>query len=257
MGTSGRYALACEALACFLAQTVHDTEHVELVILNQHPIPLHFEHPRVRVVNERPPGSLRYIRQRMHELADPGAELIHWWDDDDLYLPWHLEDGLRHIQDSVAWKPRRSWFCRRFVDFEWAESTFEGSWLFRADYLKAAPVDTHETYTDHPVIWQTMDAGRLSTTELGGETSYVYRWDTGSEHLSGRGQGDEVQQQFNVAAWRRRSRDVREDGVMVPADLTLRGRQYLDGTRHLVTPEEHRQNEARLSPWGLGPQTPG
>jgi hypothetical protein len=37
----------------------------------------------------------------MHELADPKAEFIHWWDDDDLYLPWHLEDCLKHIGDSV------------------------------------------------------------------------------------------------------------------------------------------------------------
>jgi hypothetical protein len=55
-----------------------------------------------------------------------------------------------------------------------------------------------------------------------------------------------VRQRLFVAAWRRRSCDVREDGVMVPADLTLRWRQFLDGTRPLVTPEEHRRNEARI-----------
>ncbi|HTN84189.1 MAG TPA: hypothetical protein VL242_10900 [Sorangium sp.] len=60
------------------------------------------------------------------------------------------------------------------------------------------------------------------------------------------GLGDETQQRYNVAARRLRSRDVREDGVMVPADLTPRWRQFLEGTRDLVIPEEHRRNEARL-----------
>ena len=107
MGTYGRYGLACEALACFLQQT--QISQATLLIYNQHPVPLHFDHPRVRIVNEVPPaGSLRYIRQRMHELADPSADLIHWWDDDDLYLPWHLDDCLTHIGDSVAWKPASS-----------------------------------------------------------------------------------------------------------------------------------------------------
>lgn len=243
MGTYGRYALVCESLACFLAQTVDDAE---LVILNQHPAPLRFDHPRVRVVNEHVLGSLRYIRKRMHELADPGAELIHWWDDDDLFLPWHLEDGLRHIGHSVAWKPYRSWVCERFVDFHLKANRFESSWMFRADYLKAAPLDTHPEYSDHPVIQQTIHGGRLATTELGGETSYIYRWATGTAHLSGRRSGDEARQQQNIDAWRNRSNDVREDGVLVPADLTLRWTQFLEGTRHLTTAEEQRRNEARL-----------
>ena len=116
MGTYGRYSLACEALACFLQQSV--LSQATLLIYNQHPIPLGFDHPRVRIVNEAPSaGSLRYIRQRMHELAERSAELIHWWDDDDLYLPWHLEDCLEHIGASVAWKPASSWISMRNVKF--------------------------------------------------------------------------------------------------------------------------------------------
>jgi hypothetical protein len=109
MGTYGRYSLACEALACFLQQTA--LSQATMLIYNQHPVPMRFEHPRVRVVNEKPPvGSLRYIKQRMIELADPDADLIHFWDDDDLCLPWHLEDCLAHIGDHVAWRPASAWF---------------------------------------------------------------------------------------------------------------------------------------------------
>jgi hypothetical protein len=53
MGTYGRHALACEALACFLQQSA--ISEATLLIYNQHPAPLRFDHPRVRVVNGTPP----------------------------------------------------------------------------------------------------------------------------------------------------------------------------------------------------------
>ena len=186
MGTYGRHALVCEALACFLQQSA--VAQATLLIYNQHPVPLRFDHPRVRIVNETPPArSLRHIRQRMHELSDPSAELIHWWDDDDLYLPWHLEDCLGHIAGHAAWKPASSWFSERNVKFSLHRNTFEGSWIFRADYLKSAPLDTHPTYTDHPIIRQLLDGNHLATTERAGRASYIYRWDIGTEHVSSHG----------------------------------------------------------------------
>jgi hypothetical protein len=235
MGTYGRYAVVCEALACFLQQTALSS--ATLLIYNQHPTPLSVDHPRVRVVNEAAPaGTLRHIRQRMHALARPDAELIHWWDDDDLYLPWHLADCLAHVRDSVAWKPRSSWYSKANANFARAENRFEGSWIFRADYLKAAPIDTHPTYTDHPVILQTEAAGLLATTELGDRTSYIYRWSNGTAHLSSYGHApDQEAQRANIETWRRQSRDTVPDGRLVPADLTRRWQQFVRGVQGQVS----------------------
>jgi hypothetical protein len=154
MGTYARHALASEALACFLQQS--SLSQATLLIYNQHPVPLKFDHPRVRIVNEAPPaGSLRFIRRRMLDLADPDANYIHFWDDDDLYLPWHLEDCLKHIGSHVAWRPSPCWMLMGDVTFSrHLNSRFEGSWMFRADYLQRAPLHTHPTYTDHPVYLQ-------------------------------------------------------------------------------------------------------
>jgi hypothetical protein len=78
MGTYGRYSLACETLVCFLQQSA--LSQATLLIYNQHPVPLHFEHPRVRVINEiEPPQALRYLKQRMFELADPTADFSMGW----------------------------------------------------------------------------------------------------------------------------------------------------------------------------------
>jgi hypothetical protein len=247
MGTYGRYSLVCEALACFLQQSA--VSQATLLIYNQHPLPLRFDHPRVRIVNETLPARpLRYIRQRMHELADPSADLIHWWDDDDLYLPWHLEDCLKYIAGHVAWKPASSWMSEENVRFSRHANIFEGSWIFQADYLKSAPLDTHPTYIDHPVIWELRHKKLLATTELAGRTSYIYRWANGAQHVSGYGAAhSEEGQREAIENWRRRSDDVRADGILVPADLTLRWQQYLDGTKNLVTPEEWRLNRKGLS----------
>ena len=249
MGTYGRYSLVREALACFLEQRA--ISQASLLIYNQHPVPLRFDHPSVRVVNEAPPeGSLRFIRQRMIELSDPSAEFIHWWDDDDLYLPWHLEDCLMHIGDAVAWKPASSWVSEGNVKFTLKSNRFEGSWLFRSEYLKSAPLNTYPDYTDHPVTLQTVEAGKLASTELGGRTSYIYRWDTGAEHLSGySGSGDEDTQRSNIGLWRRRSDDVRADGQLVPAEMTLRWQQYLAGIKDKVTLADWVSNRLALQRW--------
>ena len=247
MGTYGRYSLVCEALACFLQQSA--ISQATLLIYNQHPSPLFFDHPRVRVVNETGPQvSLRYIRQRMHELSDPAADLIHWWDDDDLYLPWHLQDCLDHVGDHVAWKPAASWVSLANTRYERKRNRFEASWIFRSDYLKAAPIDGHPDYTDHPVIRQAEEAGLLAETELGDKTSYIYRWDIGTQHLSGYATGDDRQQVENVSRWRNRSRDVKLHGELEAADLSTRWTQYLAGVRDQVAPENWQTLQSRLQP---------
>lgn len=245
MGTYGRYSLVCKSLSCFLQQSA--ISQACLLIYNQHQVPLQFDHPKVKVVNEVSSGEpLRFIRHRMIELADPSAEFIHWWDDDDLYLPWHLEDCVQHISQNVAWKPASSWMSERNVKFSMHSNQFEASWLFRSDYLKAAPLDTHPTYMEHPVFLQTEERKQLATTELGGRTSYIYRWDTGTQHLSGYGDGDEHKQRSSVESWRRHSNDVKADGQLVPADMLLRWQQYLEGTKDKISPTDWEWNHSRL-----------
>jgi hypothetical protein len=251
MGTYGRNLVASEALACFLQQSA--AAESTLLIYNQHPVPLSCTCPRVRVVNETPPvAALRFIRQRMLELADASADLIHWWDDDDLYLPWHLQDCLENIGDQPAWKPQSSWVSRRNVEFSRGANRFEGSWVFRADYVKAAPVHTHPNYTDHPVFMQTQEAKLLATTELKALTSYIYRREIEHvggyvQHVSGYG-GDcsESVQRKRIELWRARSHDVPPGGRLEPADLTLRWQQYFAGIDSLVTTRERKLIRERL-----------
>jgi hypothetical protein len=135
----------------------------------------------------------------------------------------------------------------RQPEFSLQANTFEGSWVFRAGYVKAAPLGTHPDYTDHPVYRQTLDAGVLATTDLGGRTSYIYRWANGAEHLSQYGgSGNDTTQRLNAALWRTRSSDLRRGGRLSPIDLRPRWQQYLDGTRDLASPAERVLNARRV-----------
>jgi hypothetical protein len=254
MGTYGRYSLACESLACFLQQTA--LSDATLLIYNQHPVPLRFEHPRVRVVNEvRENVSLRQIKQRMLELADPAAEFIHFWDDDDLYLSWHLQDVLENIGDSVAWKAERNWVWMGDRDFTLESNFFEGTWTFRADFLRAAPLETHPLYCDHPVYMQTWDAGLLATTDLGDFANYIYRWHfNGNQHVSAYPFKNERDQTTNIEKYRAGSTDIRTGGVLIPADLNPKWRTFVTAIGGKVTPRNHDEIRRRLasapSAWG-------
>ncbi len=232
MGTCGRFAPACESLACFLQQSA--IEDATLLIYNQHPIPLKFNHPRVRVVNEPGrAGSLRHIRQRMLDLANPAADLIHWWEDDDLYLPWHLEDCLDRIKGHAAWKPFRSWYSWSRSDYDLCAHPFEGSWVFRADYVLKAPLSTHAHYIDHPAYTQTGQAGLLAITDL--RASYIYRWyDSWSHVASFGGSNWPALQESTLAALAKGNTDVRQDGCLAPANLTAVWRDFLAGIRPKV-----------------------
>lgn len=209
-----------------------------MLIYNQHPVPLRYDHPRVRVVNAViPPGTtLREIKTNMIALANPEAEFLHFWDDDDLYLPWHLEDCLNNIGDHVAWKPESNWVLTGGRSYHLASNMFEGTWVFRASYLKSSPQDTHPNYPDPPVFMQTLDNELLATTELRGRSNYIYRWGGEQAHHSGLGAVGTIEKQRQVMRYMQSvSKDVRKDGEMIAADLSNHWQHYLSGTKGLVS----------------------
>ena len=125
--TYGRFAKLRESLACFLAQDYPGPKH--LLILSDAAMPLHlggnFAHRHagndtvggrsmdyevcfdVSVVNTSGFSDLGEKRQWLLELAAErfqlaignrqSAILAAHWDDDDLYLPWHLTDLIRPL----------------------------------------------------------------------------------------------------------------------------------------------------------------
>jgi glycosyltransferase involved in cell wall biosynthesis len=109
--TYGRPELLEEAIECFLQQTVIESE---LVILNDRSDQtLVYEHPRVRIIN---------LPDRIATLGDKRNELVKYakgnyvtqWDDDDIYLPNHLETVMARM--PLYYKSRLARQCLQWVD---------------------------------------------------------------------------------------------------------------------------------------------
>ena len=184
--TRGRYSFLCQVVTCFLAQSWPDKE---LLILNNSDRPIMLSDPLVgrgiRIFNEPGYPTLGHCRNRLLDLA-ADADFVRTWDDDDLFLPWTLEQGMEHIGDAPVWKPTRSWTSTGDDGYELGVNLYEASMLFRADIARQYRYGELQG-DEHLQIIRGVerDHGGIRQAEMDHLSSYVYRWGTGMYHASG------------------------------------------------------------------------
>lgn len=250
MPTYGRYGRVCRALSCFLAQTAIGA--AELVIYNQHEVPLRFDHPNVRVVNEAPPrdAGMHEIVQRAFELAADDADYVHKWDDDDIYLPWFLATGLEQIGGARAWRPADVLSWRDDGRIKRFSNWLEGTWLIDRSVIPAYPVHGNIRHTGHPVYaGLTADKG-VRLGDVGVLTPYAYLWEGAIAHASETGGFlSQEEQQRSIARFRQRNQDIRPDGLLQPADLTPTFRRLVRDIETHLGAETAEAYRGPLSAW--------
>jgi glycosyltransferase involved in cell wall biosynthesis len=229
MATHGRVRWVEETLACFLEQ---DYPTRELVILNNHSVPLIFDHPLVRVANEPRYPTLGHCRNRLLTLAR--GELVRTWDDDDLYLPWSISQGVEHLGDAAAFKPQRSW-CSEGGPQHWQleSNVFEAAMLVRTDVARRYGYQETGGDEHQPLLAGLRELGAPRRLELGCLTGYVYRWGWGNWHISGSLGTSTLERR--TAAWRARNDDA-GDGVAALCPAYDRVRGYWDALLASVAP---------------------
>ena len=179
--------LSEESLESFLRQTYPNKY---LLIVNTHPDPvvLNEKYDNVDVINcDR---DFYYLGDKAwFAIENTKTDLWCMMDDDDIYLPWHLEKLMElHslYPDKDAWCNKQRFASR---DNEIKEKKISGLWtgyVFRKkiippEILKKKNFDTH-----------IMGFYKNKIAEPTGEIpSYIYRWACGSRHYSGHG-GDPV-----------------------------------------------------------------
>lgn len=108
--TRGRFETLREAVSFFLLQ---DYPNKELIIFNNHPEPI-IAHPKLAKHNIKVINGGDYKGKSMQKVyADSlkhisvESEYIAIWDDDDMYLPWHLSENINKLSnsDKVAIRP--------------------------------------------------------------------------------------------------------------------------------------------------------
>lgn len=231
MATYGRYSRVCESLACFLLQ---DWRERHLWILNNHPVPLYFDHPLVTLLNEgERHKTLGDCRNRLLRFAD--GEFLRTHDDDDLWMPWAFTQGSERIGEGQAWKPTRSWcYEGRGVSALADDATcwlvanaMEASINWRTEFVRRIGYRNGEG-DEHLPLLASLGKDGLAQDEMGDWTGYCYRWGCGEWHASG-SLGNGRSDVDRAADWKFHNDDVRPNTQLIPAFRTV-----LDWYRRLV-----------------------
>jgi len=185
MCTYGRFEIVKQSLTMFLAQ---DYPNKQLVIFNTATTPLILDeflmsHPDIKVVNQThksdgtPYKSLGCVRNASLEHAE--GDIYICWDDDDLFMPWHITQAMSHWSKApvVAWKPDVSYWSqdggKSFLGL--MGNAMEASFVVGMKHMKQYGFSTERSGAEH------VDGGWLDKTDALIENvspleSYGYIW---------------------------------------------------------------------------------
>jgi hypothetical protein len=174
-----------EAIGHYLAQDF--TGESELIVFNTCPQQtLHFSHPKVRVFNcETRPQTLGEARNMAIAQAR-GSRLI-LWDDDDVYLPWHIRNYADFWPAGCDWV----WISRAFLSigdeirkvgtanfntFAYTKEAWEAAG-------KYAAIDCGEDKEFYGRMTQAKHGQKVDVPDY--RLSFVYAFGNGVYHISG------------------------------------------------------------------------
>jgi dUTPase len=157
----------------------------KVLLFNQH----------IDSVTDQPYDNLGAIYRDALACVPHSTEIINIMDDDDLYLPYHITEGVRGYslaiaQDMLAYKPKQSYFRTNF-EMALHENTFEPSIFVSAAHVADKGFETGQA-TAHMAwlkpLWQN---GKLFVDPEGMPT-FIYDWSDHSQvhHISGDGKND-------------------------------------------------------------------
>jgi len=190
--TYNRPKQLAESIECFRRQT-YPLEKRELVILDD----------AGQYDEQTGPGwwlvslgkrfrTLGEKRNACAALASADVDAFAVWDDDDIYLPWHLEVMAAVMKSGVPWsRPDEVWIDRRTrLERKPTNGLFHGAWGFtREAFLAVGGYPAMQSGQDQALAGRFKRAGIRSASPAG-LPSFIYRWSyPGARHLSAMGKG--------------------------------------------------------------------
>jgi len=180
-------SLVHEAVASFLCQT---HQNKELIVVNDCPSQtLEYNHGRIKIIN------LDYRFPTLGEKLNYGfsfsqGDYLCRFDDDDISLPWRLSQSLAGLRKGAScWQQSAFWFVN---SKEWRVERRQRypapskSVFTREIFEKVGQFTRMNTGQDTDFEKKMVDAGVPPVREetKDDEVNYIYRWNTGSYHLS-------------------------------------------------------------------------
>ncbi len=235
--TYGRFSMLRESLACFIAQ---DYPNKKLLILNDADEGLYLDGAVamrfVLVVNRSERfENLGEKRRALLEAAD--TPLVAHWDDDDLYLPWHLSDAVARLSDGVpCTKVRRSWLMKKGEIVGTHDAGNDGSMVFnREAALDLGGYARKQVGQSIDLLHRFLKADLCAPMAQGEMFSVVVRRDAYTNVCL-----------RSVQAFRGRNQDFGDGGPLRPVDLWHLWQAVIEGTRGRMSTERHGELIRRL-----------
>lgn len=186
MNTYRRFTCVCRSIRFFLDQDSEDLR--ELIVYNtdvEYPIIGSPDLPdNVKIINNNidlktglPYNNIGAIRRDSLNYASGRYYIC--WDDDDIFLPWHISqclDGFRRNPDIWAWKPMMSMFWRTGCPPEIAGNSMEASILVSVEALRSAGFNQHQGGGEHLGWMQKFNDERKLFVDPASVPSYCFNW---------------------------------------------------------------------------------
>lgn len=101
------------------------------------------------------------------------------WDDDDIFLPWHIRqcvDGFNSRPDIWSWKPHASMFWKGSGELEYAWNSMEASILINLEKLKEVGFSNHQGGGEHLHWIDFFSKAKKFYIEKNSVPSYCFNW---------------------------------------------------------------------------------
>lgn len=185
--TRGRFNILRESISFFLLQ---DYENKELIIFNNHPIDIKI-HPKllkhnIKVINagDYSGKSMQIIYSDALKYISEDSEYVAIWDDDDMYLPWHLSDNINKLlnSDKKFIRPKFGYWhdITHSTEYSVISNTLEAGMIVRKDIIFFdESVGNDSTGYTHPHIYWESKASKENNFIYNYDITAIFRWKYG------------------------------------------------------------------------------
>lgn len=195
--TYRRFRCVERIIAQYYAQSY---ENKELIIFNtdiEYPFKLGFVGENIIVIN----NNIDYQTGKAYEnrgqicrdaVTHATGNYFMLADDDDIYLPWHIQQAVEGIQEfgTDAWKPQKSFFATR-DKIELCQNTMEASVIVKMPRIRQIGFRSDITGYEG-LSWYTKlrDEGQLDENNINYIPSYCFNWSDPQELAGHKQSGD-------------------------------------------------------------------
>ena len=223
--TFRRFYCVRRILAQYYAQTYPNKE---LIIFNtdkENPYELAIQDPSIIIVNNDinyKTGELYKDRGQICRDAVTHATGDYFMlaDDDDIYLPWHLQQAVDGIESNGkdAWKPEQSFFAYN-SKIEMARNVMEASVIVKMERIREIGFKSDTELTGYEGLsWYTKlrDEGNLDEQNKEYIPSYCFNWGDPPE-IAGHKQSGDIDNPDNFENHKKASLDI-SNALLTPLD---------------------------------------